>query len=132
MRKKSILTLLTQINGISAFTKLFSVRRAQKITSHVLIMTAVTLVFALNEAKAGFPVPPGLPGLPAPHVNVNVNGYLPAPPGVHVMVDSGRPYYVESDRRVYMERERPAKHYKKHKKHKKHHDHGHDRGHGRD
>jgi len=97
----------------------------------LLIMTAVTLTFGLNEAKAGFPAPPGLPGLPglpAPNVSVNVNGYLPAPPGVHVLVDSGRPYYVERDRRVYMERE--PRHYKKQKKHKKHHR-DHDRGHGR-
>ena len=91
----------------------------------LLVMATVTLIFALNEAKAGFPGPPGLPGLPAPHVNVNVNGYLPAPPGVHVQMDSGRPYYVERERRVYMERERPAKHYKKHKK-------KHNRGRGHD
>jgi len=128
MRRKSILTLMPHTNGISALTKLFSARNAQKITSNLLILTAVVTTFGLNEAKAGFPAPPGLPGLPAPHVNVSVNGYLPAPPGVHVMIDSGRPYYVERDRRVYMERERPAKHYKKHKKHHKHHD----RGHGHD
>jgi hypothetical protein len=60
-------------------------------------------------------------------VNVHVNGFLPAPPGVHVMIDSGRPYYVERDRRVYMERERPAKRYKKQKKHHDNHGHGHDR-----
>jgi hypothetical protein len=99
----------------------------------LLIMTAVTLTFGLNEAKAGFPAPPGLPGLPglpAPNVNVRVNGYLPAPPGVHVLIDSGRPYYVEREQRVYIEREQPVRHYKKHKKHKKHHR-DHDRGHGR-
>jgi len=104
----------------------------------LLIMTAVTITFNLSEAKAGFPAPPGLPGLPglpAPNVNVRVNGFLPAPPGVHVMIDSGRPYYVERDRRVYMERERPVRHYKKHKKHHRNHDRHdrrHDRGHGRD
>jgi hypothetical protein len=98
----------------------------------LLIITAVTLTMGLNEAKAGFPAPPGLPGLPAPNVNVNVNGYLPAPPGVHVMIDSGRPYYVERDRRVYMERERPGRHYKKYKKHHEDRGRGHDRGRGRD
>jgi hypothetical protein len=103
----------------------------KKVVSSMLIVTAVIIAFNLSEAKAGFPAPPGLPGLPglpAPNVNVHVNGFLPAPPGVHVMVDSGRPYYVERDRRVYMERERPAKHYKKYRKH--HEDRG--RGHGRD
>ena len=118
----------------------------------LLIMTAVTLTFGLTEVKAGFPAPPGLPGLPAPpglpgppNVNVRVNGYLPAPPGVHVLIDSGRPYYVERERRVYIEEDRSSRHYKnKHyKKYKKHHrdddrddDRGHDRGrghgHGRD
>jgi len=94
----------------------------------LLILSAFALTFCLTEAKAGFPAPPGLPGLPGPNVNVHVDGFLPAPPGVHVMVDSGRPYYVERDRRVYMERERPARRYKKYKRH--HDDRGH--GHGRD
>jgi hypothetical protein len=101
----------------------------------LLIMTAVTLTLGLNEAKAGFPAPPGLPGLPAPNVNVRVNGFLPAPPGVHVQMDSGRPYYVERDRRVYMERERPIRHYKKYNRHHRDHDRkyeDHGRGHGRD
>lgn len=103
----------------------------------LLIMTTVTFALDLNEAKAGFPGPPGfppLPGLPAPNVNVSVNGFLPAPPGVNIMIDSGRPYYVERDRRVYMERERPVRHYKKYKRHHMDHDHdrGHGRGHGRD
>jgi len=91
----------------------------------LMIMTAATITFNLSEARAGLPMPPGLPGLPAPNVSVRVNGFLPAPPGVHVQMDSGRPYYVERERRVYMERERPAKHYKKHKK-------NHNRGRGHD
>jgi hypothetical protein len=94
----------------------------------LLVISAVAMAIGLNEARAGLPAPPGLPG---PNVNVHVNGFLPAPPGVHVMMDSGRPYYVERDRRVYMERERPAKRYKKYKKYKKHHD-DRGRGHGRD
>jgi hypothetical protein len=94
----------------------------------MLIMTAVAITLGPNEARAGFPSPPGLPGLPAPNVNVSINGFLPAPPGVHVQMDSGRPYYVERERRVYMERERPARHHKKFKK--EHRDHG--RGHGND
>ncbi|MBK5273430.1 MAG: hypothetical protein JJE30_00045 [Desulfuromonadales bacterium] len=101
----------------------------KKIIIALLILSAVTVTFGLNQANAGLPGPPGLPA--PPNVNVHVNGYLPAPPGVNVMIDSGRPYYVERDRRVYIERERPAKHYKKYKKYKKHHeDNG--RGHGHD
>ena len=91
----------------------------------LMLMTAVVITFGLNEAKAGFPAPPGLPG--PPNVSVNINGFLPAPPGVHVMIDSGRPYYVERDRRVYMERERPHRHYKKFKRHHDDRGHGHDR-----
>jgi len=113
----------------------------KKFIISILILTVVTVAFGLNESYAGLPGLPGLPappGLPgAPNVSVNLNGFLPAPPGVHVLVDSGRPYYVESDRRVYIER-RPAKHYKKkhYKKHHKHdddyddHDHGRGRGRG--
>ncbi|WP_215906677.1 hypothetical protein [Geomonas propionica] len=54
-------------------------------------------------------------------VNINLNGYLPAPPGVHVYYDSGRPYYVENRHRVYL----------KEKDHheKEHHDNGKKKGH---
>ena len=90
----------------------------------LMIMTAVVTTFGLNEAKAGFPAPPGLPG--PPNVSVNINGFLPPPPGVHVMIDSGRPYYVERNRRVYMER-RPHSHYKKFKRHHDDRGYGHDR-----
>lgn len=106
-----------------------------------LVLSAVVVTFALNEANAGLPAPPGFlipPGLPGSSFNVHVDGYLPAPPGVQVRVDSGRPYYVERERRVYMERE-PARHYKKkhYKKEKRHRDHddhdnrGHRNGHDR-
>lgn len=103
----------------------------------MLLLTAVVVTSGNNEAKAGFPAPPGLPrlpGLPAPNVNVHVNGYLPAPPGVYVQIDAGRPYYVERERRVYIEEDRSSRHYKdKHyKKYKKHHrDHGNAYGHDR-
>jgi len=99
----------------------------------LLIVTAAVLTFNLTTAHAGFPAPPGLPGLPGlpapPGVNVHVNGFLPAPPGVRILMDSDRPYYVERNRRVYMERERPPRHYKKYKRH--HDDRGHGRGHDR-
>ncbi|WP_224982806.1 hypothetical protein [Geomonas agri] len=54
-------------------------------------------------------------------VNINLNGYIPAPPGVHIYYDSGRPYYVENRQRVYL----------KEKDHheKEHHDHGKKKGH---
>ncbi|MDO9069460.1 MAG: hypothetical protein Q7W05_13515 [Deltaproteobacteria bacterium] len=97
----------------------------------ILIMTAVVTTLSLNNAGAGLPAPPGLPGLPGlpgpPNVNVRIDGYLPAPPGVHVQVDAGRPYYVERDRRVYIEKEKPAKRHKKQKKH--HEDRGREQGH---
>src|SRR5512133_1650544 len=106
----------------------------KKLVSSLLVVAAVTISFGLTEAKAGLPGLPGLPappGLPGPNVNVRVNGYMPAPPGVNVMIDSGRPYYVERDRRVYMERERPSKHYYKRKHHYEDRGRGHGRGHDR-
>ncbi|OGR00846.1 MAG: hypothetical protein A2511_01575 [Deltaproteobacteria bacterium RIFOXYD12_FULL_50_9] len=104
----------------------------------LLITSAVALIFSLNESQAGFPLPPGVPppprvnlsinGIlpPPPSVNLSITGYLPAPPGVHVMIDSGRPYYIERDRRVYIEKRKPAKYSKK----EKHHDERHNRDHG--
>lgn len=104
----------------------------------ILLLVAVAINGGPDDAKAGFPLPPGLPGsnvnvsingrLPAPPgVNVHIDGYLPAPPGVHVLIDSGRPYYVERERRVYIEKEKPAKH--RSKKHKHHEDNGRKHGH---
>ncbi len=60
-------------------------------------------------------------------VSVNINAYLPAPPGVHVYVDAGRPYYVEHERRVYMKKKpKKAKHHTY-----KHENHGHKHGHNK-
>jgi hypothetical protein len=78
----------------------------------MLIMTAVAITFGFKDAKAGFPAPPGLPG--SPNVNVSINGYLPAPPGVNVQFYAGRPYYVERGHRVYLKEERHARHHKGH------------------
>lgn len=103
-----------------------------KIILPMIVMSAAIITFGINESKAGFPAPPGLPPLPGlpgpPNVNVRVNGYLPPPPGVHVMIDSGRPYYVERERRIYIEKERVGRHrhYKKEKRH--HQDHGREHG----
>jgi hypothetical protein len=82
----------------------------------MLMLTAATLTLNFQPAEAA-------------NVNVNISGYLPPPPGVYVRVDAGRPYYVEHDRRVYMER-RPAKHRKYYKE--KHHDNGMKNGHYKD
>lgn len=78
-----------------------------------LIITVAAITFGLNAAQAA-------------NVDVHINGYLPAPPGVFVQMDAGRPYYVQSDRRVYIEREKP---YKNHKNKKRHHDNGNKYGH---
>jgi len=61
----------------------------------MLIMTVATITMSINAAEAA-------------NVDIHINGYLPAPPGVLVRVDAGRPYYVERDRRVYMERDGPS------------------------
>jgi hypothetical protein len=45
-------------------------------------------------------------------VHININGYLP-PPGVHVYEESGRPYYVERERRIYLKKGHSKKHLKK-------------------
>ena len=107
----------------------------------LLILAALVVTFGVTPAQAGFPAPP-MPGinmpLAPPGVNVQVNGYLPAPPGIRVYSTDDRPYYVRDDRRVYLERDRKHddKFYKKHKK--KHsdngyrdHGEGHDKGEGR-
>lgn len=109
----------------------------KKLCLSLLTIAAVVITFGLNEAKAGLPVPPGFPAPPGlPGLDMRINGYMPPPPGVNVRIDSGRPYYVERERRVYIEEERPVRHYKKYKKHHRNHgrdnDHyGHDR-HGHD
>jgi len=85
----------------------------------ILLMTAATLTFSANEAKAVISAQ-----ISAPNVSVSINGYLPAPPGVVVLLDSGRPYYVEREQRIYM-KEQPKHNHGKKKHHNKH-DHGHD------
>jgi hypothetical protein len=89
----------------------------------MLLLSAAALTLALSEVGAGLPMPPGLP---VPNVNVRIDGYLPAPPGVNIQVDAGRPYYVERERRVYIEREGPPGQ-RKAKKHRKNHGNGHDK-----
>jgi hypothetical protein len=88
----------------------------------MILLTAVSITFGLNEAKAAVSVQVG-----TPNASFSINDYQPAPPNVYVQNDRGRPYYVERDRRVYMEKRKPGKHYKKEKKH--HEDHGREEGH---
>lgn len=84
----------------------------------VLMLVVALFVSSVTVPTAGFSAPLG--------VNVQISGYLPTPPGVSILIDSGRPYYVERDRRVYVQRDPKYKHYKK--KHYKPHHRGHDRG----
>ena len=91
--------------------------------SSLLILTAAFLTLGSSRAEAA----------PGPSVNVSVNGYLPAPPGVVVRVDAGRPYYIEHERRVYIERERPRHHRSRHyrREHRHHQEHAHNQEHDR-
>jgi hypothetical protein len=91
-----------------------------KIVLSMLILTAIASAFGLKEANAGLPglpdlpAPPGLPAPPTPNVNVHINGFLPAPPGVSIHMYAGRPYYVEHGRRVYLKERRHGKHHRGH------------------
>ena len=87
----------------------------------MLALTAVVMTFSINEAGAAVSVQVGTPNL-----SFSLSDYQPAPPNVYVLNDSGRPYYMERDRRVYMEKKHHGKHKKKHNR-----GHGHDDGHGK-
>jgi hypothetical protein len=89
----------------------------------MLVLSAVVMSFGVNEAKAAVSMQVGTPNL-----SFSISDYQPAPPNVYVHQNSGRPYYVERDRRVYMERRKPGKHYKYDKKH--HEDRGRHEGRG--
>ena len=91
-----------------------------KLILPILLMTAATLTFSANQAKAVISAQ-----ISTPNVSVSINGYLPPPPGVVVLLDSGRPYYVEREQRIYI-KEKPAKHNHGKKKHHKKHDHDHE------
>ena len=86
-----------------------------------LLIIAVASTFGTHAAEAIISAQ-----ISAPNVSVSINGYLPAPPGVFIQLDAGRPYYVERERRIYMEK-RPVKRHKREKK--DHDDHGHNHGH---
>jgi hypothetical protein len=89
----------------------------------MMTLAALAMTFSPNEARAAFSAAIG-----TPDVNFRISDYQPAPPNVYVQNDRGRPYYVERDHRVYMEKRKSGKHYKKEKKH--HEDRGREEGHG--
>lgn len=89
----------------------------------VLTMVAVMMAFSHNEAGAAVSVQVATPGL-----SFSLSDYQAPPPNVYILNDRGRPYYMHRDRRVYMEKRKHGKHYKKEKRH---HDNGRDHGHGR-
>lgn len=88
----------------------------------LLIMAAAVITFAPTEARAIISAQ-----ISTPNVSVSINGYLPAPPGVFIQLDAGRPYYIEREQRIYIQ-EKPAKH---DKEEKHHHDNGRKHGHNK-
>lgn len=91
----------------------------------ILVLSAVISTFGGNDATAAVSVQVGTPNL-----SFSLNDFQPAPPSVYVYENSGRPYYVQRDRRVYMERRKPGKHYK-YDKHHEDRGRGHGNGHGK-
>lgn len=74
----------------------------------VLLMIAATVTFGPHEAKAFISAQ-----ISTPNVSISINDYLPAPPGVFILYDAGRPYYIEREERVYMvEKPKQKKHHK--------------------
>jgi len=102
-----------------------------KLLLAALVTTTLLTSVGISQAREGFPAPPGLPAPPlppapplappAPGVNVSISGYLPPPPGVHVYVDAGQPYYVKRGHRVYMKKK--PKHGHDHESHGRKHGH---------
>lgn len=90
----------------------------------MLALAAVTTSFRVNDARSAVSLQVG-----SPNMSFSISDYQPPPPNVSVHNDNGRPYYIERDRRVYMEKKH---HGKKHKKEKHHEDNGHDDDHGHD
>jgi hypothetical protein len=84
----------------------------------ILVLSAAVSSFGVHDATAAVSVQVGTPNL-----SFSLSDFQPPPPNVYVYQNSGRPYYVQRDHRVYMERRKPGKHYK----YDKHND---DRGHG--
>ena len=64
---------------------------------------AAAMTTAIVIASLG--VPEADPAYAGPiDVSIQLGAYLPAPPGVRIHVEAGRPYYVQNNRRVYMKK----------------------------
>ncbi|GFE57019.1 hypothetical protein [Geobacter sp. AOG1] len=89
----------------------------------MLLAAAAVASIGAGEVRAGLPLPPPPPGLPAPPgANVRVDGSLPAPPGVSINVNGGQPERVYRKKHRgrhegWEHRDRDRKHGKKQKKH---------------
>ena len=96
-----------------------------------LAVAAMAGGIAVAQAAFSVPVTHAAPV----DVNIQLSGYLPAPPGVRIHFEAGRPYYVENHRRVYVERD-PKHDRGRHRGHYKEEEHdrkkGHGKGHGHD
>lgn len=88
----------------------------------------MTVVGALSIGWTAFTVPAADAG--PVNVDIRLTGYLPAPPGVHIYFEAGRPYYIENHRRVYIEKE-PKGDRGRHEGHYKDKHHGKKNGHGK-
>jgi len=60
-------------------------------------MATVTVIASLGVA-----IP--TKGFASIDANFQLNSYLPAPPGVQIHMEADRPYYIENNKRVYVER----------------------------
>ena len=95
--------------------------RTKSVTT-MIIMSAIFMTAGVNNSYAAVSVQ-----VNAPNVSFSISDYQPVPPNVYIHNNNGRPYYVERDRRVYMEKKNHGKGHKKEKKH--HKDNGHKKGH---
>lgn len=89
----------------------------------LFLLTAIACASAPTTAQAS-----------GANLNVSINGYLPAPPGVTVYLDAGRPYYMEHNHRVYIARDRhhhKQRHHARHKDYERGQGHDHERHAGR-
>ena len=68
----------------------------------LVALAAVAAFSGVSESQAGFPLPPAPP---LPGLNIRVEGFIPAPPGVHIYYADERPYYIKKGRRVYLEKD---------------------------
>jgi hypothetical protein len=97
-------------------------------------MKKLSLTLAVAAAAAFAVAGPEAAQAGSVDLNIQLGAYIPAPPGMRIYVEAGRPYYVENHRRVYMKK----RHHEDHGRHRghdrdEHHDRGdgHGKGHGK-